>query len=399
MKIYRIIILIVLVIGFFFAGCEEKDNYEPRSSTPVGGFIENNKTIMSEHYLDDGTGEVSVIFEANRIAKGENASYSIDTISLAPYHISNAFQLTNKTVTIGRDSLTQVIGEVDWSKMKSGDSLLVGLKVVEDENFETSYSTKELQLTLIKKHPPKVNMGSTIKDLTFPVANSWMMDTTLTIEVLDKPAREDITMPLALSSGSLERGVHFDIDTVLHIAKGETTDEVSLQVYGDQFSSNDQGNISLEARSDDVPVDIALEMSPNNSKTFKIGNAVNWLYLNKDKTYSALIDSDYLGEDQRFQIELTVLGAPAKQDINVPISLNEYNVQEGTHFHIPDPVARISKGETTCTLDIYVYNDAFNPGESSSLWIELYQANVPEGLEVIIDPDFWWTTINIGQKE
>lgn len=389
--------ILYVFISLIVISCQEDDNYSRIDYNPKGGFTQEDFTIESVQYLKSSTEDVKVVLEFNRL-EGKTATFNIEINNIEPAHNANAFTLTTTSESISANIDTITVGQIDWSQLDCDSSLYVTLNLV-SENTEFGTNTESITLTIYKDAAPSLDLGNDIIDATFPFGvTTGTLNKTFTFAVFDKPLEEDIILPLAYSSSGYTRGVHFDIDTAIIVSAGNTSAEVNLTAYADQFSLGEQVTIYLEGDEDYIPAGKKINIGSNWWKGFTIGLGADFIYLDKDATYDALMDASFEGEMQKITLKIPVLDEPANQNIIMPIHLNEIYLQEGTHFELADHNAYIPIGETEFEFVIYIYNDVFSSGESNNLWLEFWHSDIDPEKPLLLDPDYWWTTINVGKN-
>lgn len=119
--------------------------------------------------------------------------------------------------------------------------------------------------------------------------------------------------------------------------------------------------------------------------------------MNQATTWKAILPYDAT-TNQKFKLAVLTLDKPAIQDLEVVFTLNEANVQQGTHFNIISNEGRqvivVPAGETTGEVEIEVIGTEFGIGESAALWIE---ARKNANYMYTVNSGNWWSTISMGR--
>lgn len=104
--------------------------------------------------------------------------------------------------------------------------------------------------------------------------------------------------------------------------------------------------------------------------------------------------------NKKFKLLLLSLDKPAIQDIEVPFTLNEANLQVGTHFNITSNGGRqiifVPEGETKGEIEIEVIGSVFPVGQIANLWVEARPGADPLYMYTV-NPGNWWTTVSMGR--
>lgn len=389
-KLFCYTMLAILI----FQGCQEEMEYTLKEYNPIGGITNADFTVTTNKYLDNTTRPVDLIFNVERLG-GRTATFDLAVGGVEPASLANAFSLIATEITVSKKQDTLRVGSIDWSKLKPGETVAFTITCKPKSGTEVNYNGQDVNIEFTKAAAPVFELGNLEQSHLIAMGQAGNLQEAITLTLLDKPLEEDVDFALTLYPGGYTRGVHFDIDTLIHVAAGQTEGEVNLTVYGDQFGPGEQVEIYLEAN--EIPAGKAVTIGSSNWIGFIIGKAGDNIWLDKSKTYSALMDQNFEG-NQKITLTIPMLSSPATQNIAMPLRLNQYYLQENTHFIIPDKVARVAKGEKSFKLDIYVVGSAFASGQSNKLWLEIHQEDVPAGQVLIVDNTYWWTTILIGRK-
>lgn len=121
--------------------------------------------------------------------------------------------------------------------------------------------------------------------------------------------------------------------------------------------------------------------------------------MNQGTTWKALLPYD-ASANKKFKLAVLTLDKPAVQDLVIPFTLNQENVQKGTHFNITsnggEQVIVVPAGETTGEVEIEVIESAFTIGQSAALWIEA-RKNPDAQYMYTVNKENWWSTISMGR--
>ena len=221
---------------------------------------------------------------------------------------------------------------------------------------------------------------------------------TITLDISDVPVLQDLTIPITLNEYYAKEGIHFLMpNKYITIKAGETTGTIEFEMLPNGFTINetlrlwvqldtdnaDYEEVSFDATDWWTAVDLSLK---GEVYTVTLLNSASYDVLISD--VSTTVDVDVVLTD--------VLDKVAPSDLEIPIRFNEWNLQMDTHF-TSDGIIRVNEGETFGTITISVIGSAFAAGESKSLWIEVYNDDMPTDPILIRNISNWWTTLNVGK--
>ena len=398
-KLLGIIPLLTLTMA-----CQKEDVYVMPKVNPVVKFNEVTQAKIAETYIENKTEDVMGAFSFMRAEKGKSFSFSIARIEANGNEPDGAFELTTTEVEYNStDTLELKVGTIDWSKIAPGQKFEVVLTITSSDDIQTGPATSSMKISVEKPDAPLIWLD---KDELYNaiIPEDYSEDTktfTITLPVTSDEILEDISMPIR-QSGAAQQGVHYIItDTVLLIAKGAQTADLTIEVLKDGFTPGEKLNFWIEIHEEDIPEGTLCRIDENYWwTTISVGldgEPTPLIWLDKDIVYSALIPTDHIEETMDIAVKIDMTNDDITEDINMPFRLNEYNVQENTHFQVADKVLRLKAGEKSAELVITVIKSAFSAGEAKTLWIEIHKEDIPDGTSVEIDDTYWWTAIDIGR--
>lgn len=403
--------LVIKVLGIIalcsavLTSCNE-DEYSMPTYKPIVGFHEQSKTISATNYLDNGTVDVSFKFSANRLPAEGSVTFSVQVESVSPEGITDLFTLAANQVTLkSQEVLDQNLGSVNWSKLSPGQEAVVTLAITPVDGIDLAPTTKRATIKLSKQEAPQIWLDKTKKySALIPLGYTEPSKVfNLSIPMTSSSnVLADINVPIRVSLGGMEEGVHFSIPSkIMTIKKGTKTASLAIEVFAAAFSAGQVKPFYIEIHQEDLSQsDVAVVDETYWWTTIEVGKegvAVPTVFLDKTATYDALMDADFAGDEQIVNVDIPVSSTPLPESVVLPIRLNEYNVQEGTHFRIADKNLRVNAGETKATLAVTVIKSGFTAAEAKDLWIEIHSDDLPSPI-VQIDADKWWTTIKVGRE-
>ena len=389
--------LLYIFIGLILFSCQEDDEYTLKDYNPKGGLTQDDFTIESEQYLKSTKEDVEVVFNFNRL-NAKTLNFSIELSEVSPVSYSNAFTLTTTSASLTENTDTLVIGQIDWSVLDCDSSVFVTIRVIESETIETGTNTETLTIKFHKEAKPVIDLGIIKLEKYFDFNATENISTTIEIiNAIDKPAEQEIRMPLQ-NLFQLTEGTQFDIQQELVIPIGSTDASINLDVYIDEFVTNERGLVRVEAHQDDVPDNISAIVGSDYWIGANIGKVGEILKLYNARTYAAdVFFTPDLDPSIPFTITMQVSDVPVLQDLKIPINLNEYYVQEGVHFLMPEKFITIKAGDSTGTIEFDMLPEGFDIGVTLPLYVEL-DKSYTENPQVSFDDTDWWSKLNFTKQ-
>ena len=386
-------ILLFAFIAIMINACQDDDEYTLKKYPPQGGLVQADLTIESEKYLKATTEDVGLIFNYNR-NEGKPVTVALEVTEIYPAQYVSAFTLAERLVTVDATNDTITVGQINWSVLDADSSLYVKISIVDSTVYKTGANTKAITVKFHKESPPLFSMQDAINKYFAFNATANITNSAVEIEVLNKPAEEEINIPLTLTSG-LTEGTQFDITQNLQIPIGSTTATLNLSVYNSQFASNERDNLSLAVVSNTVPSTLTLDLSSKLTQEIKIGKVGEIIRLYRNLRYPATINPALdMDPIKPMSLRIKVSDYPVLKDLKIPLNLNTSQAKPGIHFLMDSTFITVSKGDTAGVINFELLPPSYDFGDTVTLYIEA-DRNHNAGESVVYDQVDYWTGIQM----